>query len=93
MDDIKEVGQESVEINAGDSIIRGKEVAKIIGVSISTVYKMLETQAEFPKPLALSERTVGWSKKEILDWIEYKKSQPRHVTLWSTRRPKAGLDD
>jgi predicted DNA-binding transcriptional regulator AlpA len=94
---MEEVVQESVvkeflpmepPVEEKDTLIRAKEVAKILGVSVSTVYKIMGQQEEFPRPIALSERTVVWSKKEIFDWIEFKKTQPRHTTLFGSGASK-----
>ncbi|MDR2366995.1 MAG: AlpA family phage regulatory protein [Deltaproteobacteria bacterium] len=71
-----------------ERFIRVREVAKGLGVSVSTVYKIMAAQPEFPRPIALSERTVVWSDKEVRDWMEFKKTQPRHLTLHPGRRRK-----
>ncbi|QIE89847.1 helix-turn-helix transcriptional regulator [Pseudomonas nitroreducens] len=49
-------------------IIRLKEVMDLTGLARSTVYKYIAA-SEFPVPLSLGERCVGWLESEIHDWI------------------------
>ena len=52
-----------------DRLIRLKELIKIIGLSRSTVYKLL-SEDKFPKRIRLTQRTVVWRLSEIETWIE-----------------------
>ena len=54
-------------------IIRLREVVTRIGLSRSTVYEKIAS-GEFPAPVALGGRRVGWKETEVDDWIE---SRPR----------------
>ncbi|HFH3882474.1 MULTISPECIES: helix-turn-helix transcriptional regulator [Pseudomonas aeruginosa group] len=49
-------------------IIRLKEVMDLTGLARSTVYKYIAA-SEFPAPVSLGERCVGWLESEIQDWI------------------------
>ncbi|CAI9907500.1 AlpA family transcriptional regulator [Pseudomonas aeruginosa] len=49
-------------------IIRLKEVMDLTGLARSTVYKYIAA-SEFPVPVSLGERCVGWLESEIHDWI------------------------
>ncbi len=49
-------------------IIRLKEVMCLTGLARSTVYKYIAA-SEFPIPLPLGDRCVGWLESEIHDWI------------------------
>lgn len=49
-------------------IIRLKEVMRLTGLARSTVYKYIAA-SEFPIPLPLGDRCVGWLESEIHDWI------------------------
>ena len=49
-------------------IIRLKEVMDLTGLARSTVYKYIAA-SEFPVPVSLGERCVGWLESEIQDWI------------------------
>ncbi|WP_263258976.1 helix-turn-helix transcriptional regulator [Pseudomonas oryzihabitans] len=49
-------------------IIRLKEVMDITGLARSTIYKYIADK-EFPAPLPLGDRCVGWLESEIQEWI------------------------
>ncbi|HBP5283205.1 MULTISPECIES: helix-turn-helix transcriptional regulator [Pseudomonas] len=49
-------------------IIRLKEVMDLTGLARSTVYKYIAAN-EFPIPVPLGDRCVGWLESEIHDWI------------------------
>jgi prophage regulatory protein len=49
-------------------IIRLKEVMDLTGLARSTVYKYIAA-SEFPVPVSLGERCVGWLESEVHDWI------------------------
>jgi prophage regulatory protein len=51
-----------------ESLIRIKEVCLLVGVSRSTIYRMVD-DGNFPSPLDLGERFKAWQKKTIIDWI------------------------
>lgn len=52
-------------------IIRINDVISTTGLGRSTIYKYIES-GEFPKPIPLGERAVGWIEEEVLEWIESK---------------------
>ncbi|HBP6280110.1 TPA: AlpA family transcriptional regulator [Pseudomonas aeruginosa] len=49
-------------------IIRLKEVVRSTGLARSTVYKLI-CSGEFPKPVPIVGRSVGWVESKIQDWI------------------------
>jgi prophage regulatory protein len=49
-------------------VIRLKEVLDTTGLSRSTVYKYM-ADGNFPKPVTLGERCVGWVESEVHDWL------------------------
>jgi predicted DNA-binding transcriptional regulator AlpA len=51
-----------------DRIINKKQTASLIGVSVSTLDRMIRRNG-FPQPLQLSTRRVGWPLSLILAWI------------------------
>lgn len=55
-----------------DRIIRLKEVTKHVGLSPSTITR-LRNNDEFPKPVQLTPRIIGWKLSEINEWLESKK--------------------
>ena len=53
-------------------ILRRPEVEACIGLSRSTLYAMM-ADGEFPRPLRLGKRAVGWSDAAISEWLESRK--------------------
>jgi prophage regulatory protein len=49
-------------------IIRLKDVIDSTGIARSTIYKLVG-EGEFPKPVPLVGRTVGWVESEVQEWI------------------------
>jgi prophage regulatory protein len=50
------------------SILRRKQVQACTGLSRSTIYLYIK-EGQFPKPIALGPRAVGWIESEVSDWI------------------------
>ena len=49
-------------------IYRVKEVCGMTGLPLSTLYaKMLNK--EFPRPIKLGRRAVGWKSNEVNNWL------------------------
>lgn len=57
--------------NIMSTLIRLPEVKQIVGLSTSTIYKLM-AEGSFPKPLHLSLRTRVWVREEIEDYIQTK---------------------
>lgn len=51
------------------AILRRKQVEKRVGLSRSTIYAKIAA-GEFPAPIALGARAVGWLESDIITWIE-----------------------
>ena len=49
-------------------IMRRREVEKTIGLSRSSIYSMMAV-GEFPKPIRLGKRAVGWQQSDIETWL------------------------
>ncbi|MGD1063878.1 MAG: AlpA family transcriptional regulator [Terracidiphilus sp.] len=50
------------------SILRLKAVKSRIGLSKSAIYLAISRE-EFPRPIQLGPRAVGWLESEIEEWI------------------------
>jgi prophage regulatory protein len=51
------------------SILRRPEVQKITGLSRSHLYLLIQ-QGNFPSPVKLGERAVGWRHSDVQEWID-----------------------
>ena len=52
-----------------ERILRRPVVEARTGLSRSTIYEWMK-RGEFPKPVALGTRLVGWRESEIEAWLE-----------------------
>lgn len=50
-------------------ILRLPTVKAITGLSRSTIY-LRASQGNFPKPISLGARAVGWIETEVIEWVE-----------------------
>ena len=51
------------------AILRRPDVQRHIGLSASSLYELI-AKGQFPKPVPLGARTVGWLASEISKWVE-----------------------
>jgi prophage regulatory protein len=51
-----------------NSILRLPEVKGKTGLSRSSIYEKVQ-RSEFPQPVKLGERAVGWIEAEVDDWV------------------------
>ncbi|TPN57596.1 AlpA family phage regulatory protein [Mesorhizobium sp. B1-1-9] len=49
------------------NILRRDEVERATGLPRSTIYAKISA-GQFPKPIQLSARAVGWLESDIADW-------------------------
>ena len=52
-----------------DRILREAEVRARTGLSRTTRWRLIRAK-EFPLPVGLSHRSVGWRESAIQDWVE-----------------------
>ena len=52
-----------------ERILRRPEVEERTGLKRSSLYSAIKN-GEFPAPIKISERSVGWTESSINDWIE-----------------------
>ncbi len=53
---------------SSNTILRIPQTSKKTGLSRSTIYSLL-SRGEFPKPIKLSIRTVGFLESEVDQWL------------------------
>ncbi len=63
-----------------DTILRRKEVEHRTGLSRSTIYAMMKS-GEFPRPIQLSARAVGWMASDIDSWLQNRLEQTARRTI------------
>ena len=50
-------------------VMRRPEVERVTGISRSTLYEMIKS-GEFPKPMRLGRRAVGWPETVVSEWLD-----------------------
>ena len=58
------------------SILRLPEVRSRTGLSRSSIYLRI-AQGEFPRPISLGGRAVGWTEEEVEHWLAEKVASSR----------------
>lgn len=57
--------------NFYDRLIRPKEAAKILGISLTTLWR-LEKSGKIPKSISISRGVKGWFLSVLLGWAREK---------------------
>ena len=57
-----------------DNVLRRDAVQSLTGLGRSTIYAKM-TDGNFPKPIKLGPRSVGWLQSEIVAWMEARKAE------------------
>lgn len=52
-----------------DRVLRRREVISMVGLGTTKLYELI-SEGQFPKPIKLSVRSVGWLESEVQDWIK-----------------------
>ena len=55
-----------------DTILRVDAVAERIGLARPTIYRMVK-DGEFPRPVKITTRAVGWRESDLSAWIASRK--------------------
>jgi prophage regulatory protein len=55
-------------------LLRRHQLEANLGISRSTIYQMMAS-GEFPKPLRIGRRAVGWRVEDIEKWLEEMQEQ------------------
>ena len=56
---------------------RRTSLEEMLGISRSTIYRMMHV-GEFPRPIKLGRRAVGWREDEIEQWLRNKANSTDH---------------
>ena len=56
-------------------ILRRAQLEERLGLSRSAIYQMM-ADGEFPRPIKLGRRAVGWPENEIQAWLQNLQEAP-----------------
>ena len=59
-------------------IIRLPQVLEQVSLCRATIYKMIG-RGEFPQPVQIGQRSVGWLTEEINAWLKSRPYTPPHL--------------
>ncbi len=71
---LKRANAQGRETTMSKRIQRLPEVKATVGLCRSTIY-LAVSRGDFPKPIKLGPRAVGWDADEITAWLESRKAQ------------------
>ncbi|MDQ2763678.1 MAG: AlpA family phage regulatory protein [Pseudomonadota bacterium] len=54
--------------------LRLNDVIATIGLSKSQIYRMIQAE-QFPKPIPLTARAVGWWESTVTDWLNSRRGE------------------
>lgn len=60
--------------------LRPKQAAKLIGISVSSLWRYARTQGDFPKPVKLSPRATIFFENELAEWLAGRAKRARSAT-------------
>jgi prophage regulatory protein len=61
-------------------VLRLKDIQRRLSLSRSAIYSRL-ADSDFPKPIKLGPRAIGWLQADIDSWIETRRQQSREETV------------
>lgn len=62
-------------MTAMDKLIRPKRLAKLLGISIPTLYRVMK-QPDFPRKVHISSKAVGFRESEVKEWMDRNTEEP-----------------
>lgn len=62
------------DFGMSETILRRPAVETRTGLSRSTLYAMM-ARSEFPRPVRLGQRAVGWRESDVAAWLESRQSR------------------
>lgn len=62
-----------------ERILRRPEVESRVGLSRSTIYESMAL-GEFPKPIKIGRRAVGWPESSIAAWLDSRVEDARNAS-------------
>lgn len=71
---VRETVAQRTTAPGGTRVLRRPQVEAATGLGRSTIYEMI-ARGEFPTPIKLGARAVGWIESEIEQWLDHRKDQ------------------
>ncbi|WP_080713037.1 helix-turn-helix transcriptional regulator [Bordetella bronchiseptica] len=56
-------------MNPTSRILRTKDVLQLLGIGRTTLYRWLEQNPQFPRPVSLGPNSIGWFENELNQWL------------------------
>jgi len=53
-----------------DRVLPAKEVALMLGISLTTLWRISNSDPDFPAKVQISERRAGWKYSDLLAYID-----------------------
>ena len=70
-------------------VLRLPQVSELVKLSRATIYRMIKRN-EFPSPIQIGLRSVGWLPNEINIWLESRPDTPHPGPTTETKGKKSG---
>ncbi len=59
-------------------LLRRKDVENAVGLKRSSIYELMK-KGEFPRPIRIGQKAVGWLEHEVDDWLNERVRLSREV--------------
>ena len=59
-------------------LLRRKDVENAVGLKRSSIYELMK-KGEFPRPIRIGLKAVGWLEHEVNDWLNERVRMSREV--------------
>lgn len=59
-------------------LLRRKDVENAVGLKRSSIYELIK-RGEFPRPIRIGLKAVGWLEHEVNDWLNERVRASREV--------------
>ena len=53
-------------------LLRLKQAASLLGISLTTLWRLENTDPDFPKKIILAKRTVGFMEQDLINYLRAK---------------------
>ena len=73
---VQEVSNRDAKSHSKSRIIRWPEVHERVGYCRTNIYYLIQS-GDFPSPIKLGSRAVGWLESDVDNWIESRIEQSR----------------